>query len=122
MCFFTNKLSGKTGFTVTRKDRAAYVTQLQALIFAAEGAKANDLTKGDSGCGADQVVRKHREPTKGEGGGSSAKRKRAVEMDSLDLGDGHVWTWPVTQVFAIERILNKRMVPCKIGTARLAEL
>ena len=39
-------------------------------------------------------------------------------MDSLDLGDGRVWTWPVTQTFEIERILDKRMVACKVGTVR----
>ena len=37
-------------------------------------------------------------------------------METLDLGDGRVWSWPVTQTFEIERILDKKMVPCKVGT------
>ena len=97
------------------------MTQLQALIFAAEGAAANDLRDGDSGCGADRVVRRRREPA--EGGSSSStdgkKRQKTVEMETLDLGGDHVWTWPKTQVFKIERILDKRMLPCKVGTVRV---
>lgn len=37
------KLKGSKGFTVTQKDREAYVLQLQALIFDEYGASSNDL-------------------------------------------------------------------------------
>ena len=48
-------------FTVTQKGgRPAYITQLQKLIFDAEGADANDLADGDSGCGTERVVRKQK--------------------------------------------------------------
>jgi hypothetical protein len=110
------KLAGKTGFTVTQKDRAAYVTQLQALIFAAEGAKANDLDDGDSGCGAERVVRKRRAASESTGAAKSGKKRE--EMETLDLGDGRVWTWPKSEVFEIERILDTRMVTCKVGSVR----
>ena len=50
------KLKGETGFTVTQKDREAYVLQLQALIFEAHGAQANDLDDGDAGTVADRCL------------------------------------------------------------------
>jgi hypothetical protein len=65
------KLSGKTGFTVTQKNRAAYCVQLQKLIFDVNGAAANDLADGDAGCGGERVVRQR----KLAGGAVRGKRK-----------------------------------------------
>ena len=54
------KAAGKTGFTTTQPNRAAYCTQLQNILFGEHGTAANDLVDGDSGCDGDGDVRKVR--------------------------------------------------------------
>ena len=85
-------------------------------------AEYNDLKDGDDGCGGERVVRRRREAADEAEAVGDKRKAKAVEMETLDLGDGHVWTWPKTQAFEIERILDKRMLPCKVGTVRLAVL
>ena len=88
-------------------------------MFEAEGAKANDLEDGDDGCGGERVVRRRR--VAGEEEASADGKRKRVEMDTLDLGDGRVWTWPRTKVFQIERLLDKRMVECQVGKGKAAK-
>ena len=99
------KLKGATQlkFTTTQKDRAAYCTQLQALLFEAHGASANDLKGDDSGCGADGVVRKLR-ASKGDGG------KRAANTCELNG-----YTWKANETFDIERLLDKKVEYQSVG-------
>jgi hypothetical protein len=100
------KLQGKTElkFTCTQKNRVAYCTQLQALLFEAHGDKANDLTGDDSGCDGDGVVRRVR---RREGGGSGKKRKGWNELNGY-------W-WKDDETFDIERILDKKIETRSIG-------
>lgn len=71
-------------FTVTQKNRLAYVLTLQGLLTEADP-RANDLAKGDSGTDAVGVVRKKR--TAGSAGGG--KKKKKVQKLSNECGD--VW-------------------------------
>ena len=108
------KAAGKTGFTRTQPNRAAYCTQLQNILFAEHGVAANDLDDGDSGCDGDGVVRKVRkkrvEGEGEEGGGSGKKRKKGPAM--LEMNG---YTWPASKQFNIERILDKKVEQIKVG-------
>jgi hypothetical protein len=106
------KLSGKTGFAVTQKDRTAYVTQLQALLFAEHGRNANDLKDGDSGCDGDGVVRKvrNRRVEREEEGAGSKKRKATRAICELNG-----YEWYADEKFEIERILDKKTEQYWVG-------
>jgi hypothetical protein len=113
------KAAGKpVGFAVTMKGgRPAYVTQLQKLIFDAEGNAANDLADGDSGCGAERVVRKQKvapPPPAAQG----AKRKGSPPQMQKLVAGGKEYEWAADEVFKIERILDKKMVAWQVGKVR----
>ena len=61
-----------TGFTVTQKDRASYVLQLQSLL-SDWHADANDLEEGDAGIEGRGIKRKARAPA---AGGAAAGGKK----------------------------------------------
>jgi len=100
-----HKLQKKTGFTVTQPNRAAYCVKLQKHIFAAEGKAANDLKDGEDGCGGERVVRRKKVAGEGGGGAGSGKRRK-VEVDAAGF------EYFSDEIFQIEGLLEKRMVPC----------
>ncbi len=105
------KLGGATGFTTTQKDRTAYITQLQRLVFDREGAKANDLADGDSGCGTGRVVRqKQVAKPKPEGASKSTKKQKVREVCSANG-----FEWFADEIFVVDRIIGKRMAEYQIG-------
>ena len=71
-------------FTVTQKNRLAYVLTLQGLLTEADSA-ANDLAAGDSGTDAVGVVRKKR--AEGSAGGGRKKKKQKVSNACGDMWD-----------------------------------
>jgi hypothetical protein len=66
----------QTGFTVTQKNREAYVVRLQSLM----GAGANDLKTGDAGTDAEGVVRKKRAAPAGGAKAPTGKKGSATKM------------------------------------------
>jgi hypothetical protein len=71
-------------FTVTQKNRLAYVLTLQGLLTEADP-RANDLAKGDSGTDAVGVVRKKR--ATGSAGGGRQKKKQKLSNACGDVWD-----------------------------------
>jgi hypothetical protein len=111
------KLKGKTGFATTQKDRVAYITMLQKLIFDAEGDAANDLDDGDSGCGTERVVRKRRVAAEEVGGKRKGKPREVRTM----VAGGKEYEWAADEKFTIERILDKKMVAWRVGKVMLPQ-
>ena len=94
----------KTGFTVTLKGgRGAYVLQVQTLMLEMQGAAANDLADGDSGC-ENRSVRRARQPTAVDGGSGGDRKRKAATSDS-DCGD----TWEEDDIFKVEAIVGTRI-------------
>ena len=113
------KAAGKTGFTTTQPNRAAYCTQLQNILFAEHGVAANDLDDGDSGCDGDGVVRKVRrrredDDAEAQGGGSgSGKKRKAAQLCELNG-----YFWKPSEQFDIERILDRKVERRSVGKVR----
>ena len=104
------KLQGTTAlkFTITQKNRVAYCTQLQALLFEAHGADANDLEGDDSGCDGDGVMRQMRKREGGDrGGGGGRKRKGWNELNG--------YCWQEDETFDIERLLDMKVEQRVVG-------
>mmetsp|Transcript_39973 Transcript_39973/g.80082 ORF Transcript_39973/g.80082 Transcript_39973/m.80082 type:complete len:506 (-) Transcript_39973:208-1725(-) len=95
------KLSGKTGFTITQKNRAAYCVQLQRLIFDVHGTEANDLDDGDAGCGGERVVRKRQLGSTAVGG-----KRKLIDAAGIE--------YTADEKFEIEQLLDRKMVEWKV--------
>ena len=74
----------QTGFTVTQKDRTAYVLQLQSLLSDWHN-DANDLKDGDAGIEGRGIKRKVRVPAVGGASGGSKKAKTSAVNVALDV-------------------------------------
>ena len=93
------KLSGKTGFTITQKNRAAYCAQLQKLIFDVHSTEANDLDDGDAGCGGERVVRKRQLGSSAVGG-----KRKLIDAAGIE--------YTADEKFEIEQVsLSKPLTP-----------
>jgi hypothetical protein len=108
------RLQGTTQlkFTLTQANRAAYCTQLQALLLEAHGEGANDLEGDDSGCDGDGVVRKVRTRetggSGGRGGGGGGKKRKGWSCHN-----GY-W-WKDDEEFEMERLLDKKVELRSVG-------
>jgi hypothetical protein len=87
-------------------------------VFEREGAEANDLADGDSGCGSERVVRKKKvaaEPR--DDGQPRAKKSKAREIITANG-----FEWYADETFDIDRIIGKKMVEYKIGKSNKTKL
>ena len=99
------KLKGKSGFTLTQPNRAAYVLQVQALMSEMLGEGCNDLADGDSGVDGRGIRRRkvaRDDDGSGHGGGKKKKGKSKRKIISY-LG----WEWYETEKFEIEKLIGK---------------
>ena len=111
------KLQGKTGFSLTHSNRAAYVLQVQTLMVEALGPGCNDLVDGDSGVDG-RGVRRRKVATDHDvssaGGGKKKKAKSTRKVVSY-LG----WEWYETEKFIMEKLIGKMVaegeVPGRTG-------
>ena len=103
----------KTGFTVTQKDRKAYVLQLQSLL-SDWHADANDLEEEDAGIEGRGIKRKARAPAAGgtggkkKGGRRSGKKSQAEVHYALDE-DGNEIEWEDGEEYQVEAIVGTRI-------------
>ena len=88
-----------TGFTVTQKNRAAYVLQLQALLVEQHGAAANDLPEGESGIEGRGLKKR-----KVSGGGGGKKGKKKAKLSNA-CGD----SWDADEEFEVEAIVGTKV-------------
>ena len=99
----------QTGFTVTQKDRKAYVLQLQSLL-SDWHVDANDLKSGDAGIEGRGIKRKARAPVEGEqrgkAGGGKAGKKAPVNV-AVDE-DGNEVEWEDGEDYEVEAIVGTR--------------
>ena len=95
------KLKGKSGFTLTQANRAAYVLQVQSLMSEMLGEGSNDLADGDSGVEG-RGVRRRKESDNHEAGHKAKKSKSKVKTVSYKG-----WEWCPNQKFEIEKLIGK---------------
>ena len=102
-----------TGFTVTQKDRASYVLQLQSLL-SDWHADANDLAEGGAGIEGRGIKRKARAPAAGgaaaggkKGGRGKGKKAQAVQY-GLDE-EGNELEWEDGEEYEVEAIVGTRI-------------
>ena len=103
----------QTGFTVTQKDRKAYVLQLQSLL-SDWHTDANDLESGDAGVEGRGIKRKANAPAEGERGGKAGGKagggkagKKAPVNVALDE-DGNEIEWEDGDECEVEAIVGTR--------------
>jgi uncharacterized protein YaiL (DUF2058 family) len=101
----------QTGFTVTQKDRKAYVLQLQSLL-SDWHTDANDLDSGDAGIEGRGIKRKARAPAEaergGKAGGKAGAGKKAPVNVALDE-DGNEVEWEDGEDYEVEAIVGTRI-------------
>jgi hypothetical protein len=102
----------QTGFTVTQKDRKAYVLQLQTLLYDWH-ADANDLEDGDAGIEGRGIKRKARAPAEGERAGdgkAGGKGKKAQVAINIAVDeDGNELEWDDGEEYEVEAIVGTRL-------------
>ena len=95
------KLKGKSGFTLTQANRAAYVLQVQSLMSEMLGEGCNDLADSESGVEG-RGVRRRKESDNHEVGHKAKKAKSKLKMVSYKG-----WEWPANKKFEIEKLIGK---------------
>ena len=98
------KLQGKTGFSLTQSNRAAYVLQVQALMSEALGSGCNDLKDGDSGVEG-RGVRRRKVGADADVSSAAGKKKKAKSKRKVVEYLG--WEWYETEKFKIEKLIGK---------------
>ena len=97
----------QTGFTVTQKNRTAYVLQLQSLLSDWHN-DANDLKDGDAGIEGRGIKRKVRVPAVGGASGGSKKAKTSAVNVALDE-DGNAVEWEDGEECEVEAVVGTRI-------------
>ena len=104
----------QTGFTITQKDRKAYVLQLQSLL-PDWHVDANDLEDGDAGIEGRGIKRKARAPAEGERGGKVGGGKvgsKGIKKQTVNIGideDGNEVEWEDGEEYEVEAIVGTRV-------------
>ena len=110
------RLQGKTGFSLTQSNRAAYVLQAQALMVEALGPGCNDLVDGDSGVDG-RGVRRRKVAADDDVSSAGGKKKKAKSQRKVVSYLG--WEWYETEKFNMETLIGKMVaegeVPGRTG-------
>ena len=101
------KLQGKTGFSLTQPNRAAYVLQVQALMSEVLGSGCNDLNDGDSGVEG-RGVRRRKVGMDADVSSAAGTKKKAKSRRKVVEYLG--WEWYETEKFNIEKLIGKMEV------------